>query len=111
MYHHKYVLRQIRPKVRERLPKRTNPKRECQIYPKMMIKALFWNVRSIRTQNSFHRIQMLNRHHKFSIIALMETFQNKDQIQRFKRRLGMTYTNYNQNGKFWFLFKNKFKWM
>ncbi|KAG5620988.1 hypothetical protein H5410_006206 [Solanum commersonii] len=62
-----------------------------------MLKSLFWNVRSVRSQNSFHKIQMLHRHHKFNIIALMEPFQNADNIQRFKRRLGMECSNYNCN--------------
>lgn len=67
----------------------------------MSLKALFWNVRSVKTQNSFHRIQMLNRHHQFSIIALMEPFQNVMQIPKYKSRLRMSYANYNQNGKIW----------
>ncbi|KAG5631193.1 hypothetical protein H5410_002910 [Solanum commersonii] len=67
----------------------------------MKLKALVWNVRSIRTQNSFHRIQMLHRYHKFSIIALMEPFQDVRHIHKYKRRLGMQYANYNQNGKIW----------
>lgn len=30
--------------------------------------------------NLFHRIQMLHRYHKFSIVALMEPFQDVNQI-------------------------------
>ncbi|KAK4726805.1 hypothetical protein R3W88_031722 [Solanum pinnatisectum] len=44
---------------------------------------------------------MLHRHHKFMLIALMKPFQDTTHIQRFKRRLGMQYVNYNANGKIW----------
>lgn len=70
----------------------------------MNLKALFWNVRSVRTQNSFHRIQML---HRFFIIALMQPFQRVYQIQRYKRKLGMQYVNYNINGKIWTFIKDQ----
>ena len=68
------------------LPKRSNPQKGTRIG-------------SIRSQNSFNRIQMLHRFHKLSIIVLMEPFQNVNNIQRFKRRLGMKHANYNCNGK------------
>ncbi|KAG5590749.1 hypothetical protein H5410_041263 [Solanum commersonii] len=67
----------------------------------MIIKALFWIVRSVRTQHSFHRIQMLHKYHNFAIIALMEPFQEARNIHKYKRRLGMQYANYNINGKIW----------
>ncbi|KAG5599444.1 hypothetical protein H5410_030814 [Solanum commersonii] len=54
---------------------------------------------SVRTQYSFHRVQIPHRHHKFMMIVLIEPFQNFRQIQRYKRRLGMQYVNYNVNGK------------
>jgi len=67
----------------------------------MTQKALFWNIRSVRTQNAFHRVQMLYRHHKFFLIALMEPFQDTRHIRKYKRRLGMQYVNYNSNGQIW----------
>ncbi|XP_059315791.1 uncharacterized protein LOC132066504 [Lycium ferocissimum] len=66
------------------------------------MKTLFWNIRSVNSQQAFHRVQMLHRHHKFSIIALMEPFQHFRHIQRFRRRLGMRYAHHNYNGKIWF---------
>ncbi|XP_060202553.1 uncharacterized protein LOC132630976 [Lycium barbarum] len=57
---------------------------------------------SVNSQQAFHRVQMLHRHHKFSIIALMEPFQHFRDIQRFRRRLGMRYAHHNCNGKTWF---------
>jgi len=71
-----------------------------------MMKILFWNVRSVKSQNSLHRIQILHTFHKFSIIAFMEPFQTNN-IQRFKRRLRMDYANYNCNGKIWVSIKDR----
>lgn len=65
----------------------------------MKMKVLFWNVRFVRTQNSFYRIQLLQKFYKFSIISLMEPFQDRRQIHKYKRRLGLDYANYNSNGK------------
>jgi len=31
----------------------------------------------------------------------MEPFQNNRQVQKYKRRLGMQYVNYNSNGQIW----------
>ncbi|KAG5620341.1 hypothetical protein H5410_005559, partial [Solanum commersonii] len=35
------------------------------------------------------------------MISLMEPFQNTRHIQRYKRRLGMSYVNYNWNDRIW----------
>ncbi|XP_060202481.1 uncharacterized protein LOC132630915 [Lycium barbarum] len=68
----------------------------------MIVKTLFWNIRSVKSQQAFHRVQMLNKHHKFFLIALMEPFQHQRQIQQYRRKLGMPYANSNCNGKIWF---------
>lgn len=52
----------------------------------MMMKALFWNMKSVRTQHSFHRIQILYKYHDFSIIALIEPFQEVWTIHKYKKR-------------------------
>jgi len=44
---------------------------------------------------------MLNRHHNFAFIALMEPFLEGNQIHKYKRRLGMSYATHNQNVKIW----------
>ncbi|XP_060177887.1 uncharacterized protein LOC132607827 [Lycium barbarum] len=69
------------------------------------MKTLFWNIRFVNSQQAFHRVQMLHRHHKFSIIALMEPFLHVRNIQGFRSRLGMRYAHHNCNGKIWF-FRN-----
>ncbi|XP_059292741.1 uncharacterized protein LOC132046197 [Lycium ferocissimum] len=45
---------------------------------------------------------MLNRHHKFFLIALMEPFQHIRTINHYRRRLGMCLANANCNGKIWY---------
>lgn len=64
-----------------------------------MIKTLFKSIRSFNTQAAFHRVQMLHRHHKLFLIALMEPFQDSKYIQKHKRR---NYIYFNQNGKIYF---------
>ncbi|XP_059289476.1 uncharacterized protein LOC132042996 [Lycium ferocissimum] len=66
-----------------------------------MLKAFIWNIKSVNIQKDFHRVQMLHRHHKFILIALMEPFQDSRHISRYKRRLGMSLANHNCNGKIW----------
>ncbi|KAG5595333.1 hypothetical protein H5410_036565 [Solanum commersonii] len=48
-------------------------------------------LQSINTQQAFQRVQILHRHHRLLLIALMEPFQDARHIQRYKRRLGMNY--------------------
>ncbi|XP_060210656.1 uncharacterized protein LOC132637608 [Lycium barbarum] len=67
----------------------------------MIVKSLFWNIRSVKSQQAFHRVQMLNKHHKFFLVALMEPYQHQRQIHKYRRRLGMPYANSNCNGKIW----------
>jgi len=71
-----------------------------------MMKTFFWNIRSIKTQKTFHRVQLLNKAHKFIFIALMEPFQNVRHINKYRRRLGMPFAKANCNGKIW-LFVNE----
>lgn len=57
----------------ETLPKRTNPNRS----PKTVLsyaKNFILECKVCKYPKLFHRVQMLNRHHIFSIIALMELF-------------------------------------
>ncbi|XP_060170653.1 uncharacterized protein LOC132601588 [Lycium barbarum] len=70
------------------------------------MKAFFWNTRSVNTQNAFHRVQMLHRHHKLFLIAFMEPFQDSRHIDKYKKRLGMQVAGFNCNGKIWFFVKD-----
>jgi len=60
--------------------KKRDHKQSCY----MMMKAIFWNIRSINTQQAFNRLQMLNRHHKYFLIALMEPFQHMRHLRVIK---------------------------
>lgn len=40
------------------------------------------------------------------MIALIEPLQKVRHVQQYKRRLGMTYANYNINGKIWLFINN-----
>lgn len=67
----------------------------------MMIKALIWNIRSVKTQKAFQRVQMLHNYHKFAFVALLEPFQHVRFINRYRRRLKMPKAMHNCNGKIW----------
>lgn len=63
------------------------------------MKAFIGNIRSVKSQQSFQRVQMLHKFHKISFIGLMEPFQNLRQINKYKRRLHMEKAKTNCNGK------------
>ncbi|XP_060194987.1 uncharacterized protein LOC132624185 [Lycium barbarum] len=68
----------------------------------MMMKAFIWNIRSVRTQQAFHMLQMLHRHHQFTFVALMEPFQQARNVEVYKRKLGMNIAGANSTGKIWY---------
>lgn len=67
----------------------------------MTFKALVWNIKSVKTKHSFHRVQMLHRHHQFDLVALMEPFQRSIHVQQYKWRLGMAHATFNTDRKIW----------
>lgn len=54
----------------------------------MIDKALFWNIRSVNTQNTFGRLFDMNKIYHYSFIALMELFQASKEIEQYKNRIG-----------------------
>ncbi|XP_019224508.1 PREDICTED: uncharacterized protein LOC109206171 [Nicotiana attenuata] len=76
----------------------------------MMIKALIWNIRSVNTQQAFPSVINTQREHNFFVIALMEPFQKKGYIQRYKRRLNLESAFSNMNGKIWLFFDVVVEW-
>jgi len=68
------------------------------------MKALIWNIRSVRTQNAFQRVQMLHNFHKFNFVALMDPLHVRE-LNRYNRRLKMSKGYAKSNGKIW-LFVN-----
>lgn len=67
----------------------------------MIDKLLFWNIRSVNTQESFEKLIDLRRRHKYAYIALFEPFQGSQEIENYKRRLGMESAKANISGKIW----------
>ncbi|XP_070034553.1 uncharacterized protein [Nicotiana tomentosiformis] len=76
----------------------------------MMIKTLIWNIRSVKTQQAFHRVINLHREHAFFIVALMEPFQKTKHIQRYMKRIGMDNAYSNINGKIWLFLDIVVEW-
>lgn len=73
------------------------------------MKALIWNIRSVRTQNAFQRVQLLHNFHKFNFDALMEPFQHVRCLNRFTRRLRMEKGYANNNRKIWLFVNHGFE--
>lgn len=55
----------------------------------------------MKTHQAFHRVQMLHKYNKFTLIAFMESFQRTTQVERYKRRLGMQSGGCNCTGQIW----------
>jgi len=66
------------------------------------MKAFIWNIRSVKSQQAFQRVQMLHKFHNFLFIGLMEPFQDSRHINKYRRRLRMSNATTNCNGKIWF---------
>lgn len=62
-------------------------------------KAIFWNIRSVNTQNAFDRLIDLKRRHNYAYIALMEPFQGPQDLDTYRRRLGMKHALVNSSTK------------
>lgn len=45
-----------------------------------MNKILFWNIRSVNTQQAFERLTNLNRRNQYWLIGLMEPFEDPSNI-------------------------------
>lgn len=67
----------------------------------MIDKALFWNIKSINTQNAFGRLTNLHRRQKYSFIALMDPFRDPSELDQYKRGLGFDNALVNCSGKIW----------
>ncbi|KAK4731257.1 hypothetical protein R3W88_024245 [Solanum pinnatisectum] len=71
-----------------------------------MMNAICWNARSINTQGSLERLQSLKKIHHISIIAILEPFTDKNQINNYRIMLNMDHAISNDNGKIWLLWNN-----
>ncbi|KAG5620558.1 hypothetical protein H5410_005776 [Solanum commersonii] len=90
---------------------RIQPKRSVNVgslQNKIMIKALIWNIRSVKSQRAFQRAQMLNNYHKFGFIALLEPFQQVRTINKYRWILSAPEAFHNKNEKIWVFVNNGF---
>ncbi|MCE0481120.1 hypothetical protein HAX54_038535, partial [Datura stramonium] len=53
-----------------------------------MIKAIFWNIRGIRSQKANHRLRDLIRIHKVVFVAILEPFMNMSKIDKYMKYFG-----------------------
>ena len=71
-----------------------------------MISTIGWNARSINFQGSLERLQNLKKMHNFSMIAILETFADNSQINKYKLLLSKNNALCNNNGKIWLFWTN-----
>ncbi|KAH0679678.1 hypothetical protein KY284_020763 [Solanum tuberosum] len=72
----------------------------------MIGKAIFWNIRSVKYQKAFERLTGLNKRHRYSFIALLEPFQGPQELEQYKRKLGMQNAYWNCSSKIWIMWND-----
>ncbi|KAK4708984.1 hypothetical protein R3W88_029909 [Solanum pinnatisectum] len=75
----------------------------------MIGKAIFWNIRFVKYQKAFERLWDLNKRHKYNFIALMEPFQGPQELEQYKRKLGMDNAYCNSSYKIWLFWVDDWK--
>lgn len=75
----------------------------------MIEKIFFWNIKSINTQKTFERLLERNRRYHYSIIALMEQFQEPSQMEEYNRKLGFNNAAVNCSRKIWYFWKEEWE--
>lgn len=66
-----------------------------------MIKSLYWNIRSIKSDGALERLKQMIISEKFPIIALSEPFYKEEKIDKYKRILGYHNSFSNSNSQIW----------
>lgn len=67
----------------------------------LMIRAIIWNIRGMRSKGAFERLLRLVKLHKINFIALQEPFLNPSRIEEYKNSLGFDHAISNNNSKIW----------
>ncbi|KAK4733470.1 hypothetical protein R3W88_007731 [Solanum pinnatisectum] len=75
----------------------------------MIDKVLFWNIRSVRSQNAFERVTDLNRRHHYSYIALLEPFQSPFKLEYYRRKLGLPNAKVSSSAKIWIFWEENWE--
>lgn len=73
----------------------------------MLHNILFWNIRSIQTQNAFVKVIDLKRRHHYSFIALFEPFIGPQDIEEYRRKIKMEHARVNYSGKIWLFWEKE----
>lgn len=76
----------------------------------MIDNILFWNIRSVHTQNAFGRLIDLHRQHHYLFIALMEPFRDRRDLDQYKRQLSFDNAMVNCSGKIWVFWHNNWEY-
>lgn len=71
----------------------------------MLYNIMFWNIRSVNSQNAFEKSIDLKRRHQYTFIALFEPFQGPQEIDLYRRRIRMQNAKVNCSGKIWLFWK------
>lgn len=66
-----------------------------------MNKIIFWNIRSVNSQQAFERMTNLNRRNQYWLICFMEPFQDSSNTKMYKKTLGHHTALANCSGKIW----------
>lgn len=64
-----------------------------------MIKAIFWNIRGIRTKIANHRLRNLIKFYKVDFVAILEPFLNMNNIDKYMKYFGYQHSIPNLNGQ------------
>lgn len=72
--------------------------------------TIIWNIRSVKTHQTFQRVINMQREHVSFIIALMEPFQKQRLIKNYRMILGMEPAISNINGKIWIFLDVVVQW-
>lgn len=63
--------------------------------------AIIWNISLVNTKKSFERLVTMHRQYEFHFIGLMESMQNSNKVEEYRRKLGMHHAFVNVSNKVW----------
>lgn len=72
----------------------------------MIDKAVFWNIKSVNTQDAIGRLIDMNRRCHYSFIALMEPFRASEELDHYRSRIGFDHALVNVFKKIWIFWKD-----
>ncbi|XP_070049368.1 uncharacterized protein [Nicotiana tomentosiformis] len=71
-----------------------------------MIKAIYWNIRGVRSKKAIHRLKHLIHINNAQFVAIFEPFISKEKIDGYRNFLGFQACISNINGQIWCFWKN-----